>query len=604
MKRAGLATKGIRNFSIIAHIDHGKTTLTDQILKHTGTISQREKGERILDSNPIEKERGITIKLAPVRMSYTLLPTTYTLNLIDTPGHVDFSYEVSRSLAACEGAVLLVDATQGIQAQTMAHATKAADLGLTLLPVINKVDLRSARVDETRHELHEVFGFKKEEISLTSAKTGEGVDRLLKRIIQDLPHPKGTEDRPLRALIFNSIYDVHLGVIAFVRVVDGRLEGGQKLHLMMSKKNFEAKEIGVFSPKRTPLKQLTTGEVGFVATGLKNIRALQVGDTLTMLNAQKAKTPPVPLPGFRMPKPVVYADFYPDQDSDFNKLNEAVDKLMLTDASLSSKSIYAPALGSGLRLGFLGLFHSEITRERLSREHGVNIIITKPTVEYTIETKDGKTRYIQTPSELPDPSQLKRIREPVTEVTILTPREHIGALMQLLQESRGTYRDTKYLGEQAQIVYHLPLSELISGFVDELKSASQGFASLDYRYIEPKPVDAVKLVVLVNHEEVEPLARIVVRQNAQAVGREMVTRVKELLPRQLFAVPIQAAIGGKIIARETKPAARKDVTAKLYGGDRTRRMKLLAKQKKGKKKLARLGRVTITPETFSKLMKV
>jgi GTP-binding protein LepA len=594
----------IRNFSIIAHIDHGKTTLTDQLLKSTGTISPNQIGERLLDSNPIEKERGITIKLAPVTMNYNLKAISYKLNLIDTPGHVDFSYEVSRSLTACEGALVLVDATQGIQAQTLAHVKKAKDLGLILLPAINKVDLKSARVKETQTQLVEVFGFKKSEIALISAKTGEGVNELLKSLIKNLPHPKGKEDKPLRALIFNSIYNAHLGVIAFVKVVDGCLLDKQKTHLIMAKKDIEPKEIGIFSPKRTPLQQLNTGEVGFVATGLKDIRSLQVGDTLTSALAQKAKHPPAPLSGFRMPNPVVFADIYPDQTTNFDELTSAFEKLMLTDASLSKKPISSPALGSGLRLGFLGLFHSEITRERLHREHGVSSIITKPTVEYEIQTKDGKKRIIQNPSDLPEPSQIKSIKEPMVKVTIITPREYIGSLIQLLQDRRGRYLDTKYIGEQAQIIYELPLAELISGFADQLKSTSQGFASLDYKHIDPQPVDAVKLSILVNREEVEALARIVVRQNAQTIGSKLVLKLKEIFPKQLFAVPIQAAIGGKIIARETKPAARKDVTAKLYGGDRTRRMKLLAKQKKGKKKLARLGRITIPPETFTKLMKV
>lgn len=602
--------QSLRNFSIIAHIDHGKTTLTDQLLKKTKTISLSQKGERILDSNPIEKERGITIKLAPVTMHYTLpdsLKTIFnfkfcTLNLIDTPGHVDFSYEVSRSLSACEGAVLLVDASQGIQAQTLAHAQKAADLGLTLLPVINKIDLKTAKIDKTKNQLNQIFGFKNEEISLISAKTGEGIEDLLLKIIMELPSPQGKTEDPLRVLVFNSIYDPHLGVIAFVRIIDGSLTNQSQLISIAQRKRIEIKELGIFTPKRTPLRNLKTGEVGYIATGLKDIRVLKVGDTLT--EEKHEKHLPAPLSGFQVPKPVVYADIYPANNTKFNQLKEAIEKLQLTDSSLVAKSIHSKAMGGGYRLGFLGLFHAEITRERLNREHQVNTILTKPTVEYLIEKNNGGKLTVQHPSELPDASQIKKTSEPMVKMIIFTPRNYLGQIIQLIQERRGIYKDTQYLAEQAHLIYYFPLSELISGFVDQLKSISKGFASLDYQHSDALPVDAVKLSILINRQEEETLSRIVVRNQAQLIGRQMVEKLKEILPRHMFAVPIQAAIGGKIIARETKAAARKDVTAKLYGGDRTRRVKLLQKQKKGKKKLAEFGRVSLPPEILTKLMKI
>ena len=591
----------IRNFAIIAHIDHGKTTLTDRLLEHTTTIAQRELTERFLDSNPIERERGITIKLAPVRMFYTLDARRYTLNLIDTPGHVDFSYEVSRSLSACEGVILLIDATQGIQAQTLAHAREAINLGLTLIPTLNKIDLTSARVDQTLAELKEVFGIKNEEVSRISAKTGQGIKELLRRIAAEIPHPQGKEASPLRALIFNSIYDTHLGVIAFVRIVDGSVRTKQELRLIASGREVTAKEIGVFSPKLTPAEILKVGEVGYIATGLKDIHAIKVGDTITQRGICEG-TLPQPLPGFKIPNPTLFADFFPEEKTTFEELKEAAQKLQLTDASLTLKSIHQPALGSGLRFGFLGLFHSEITRERLRREQGISIIPTKPTVEYLVEKRNGETVRIQNPSELPDTSEILKIEEPVVKVSVFTPREYIGALMQLFEERRGKYQNIQYFGQQAQMIYELPFIELVDGFVDIAKSRSQGYASLDYEQLGQRPVDAVKLSVLINHQLVEPLSRIVVRDKAQAIAHELVAKLKEVLPRQQFAVPIQASLGGNIIARETKPAVRKDVTAKLYGGDQTRKDKLLTKQKQGKKKLAKLGQVTIPADTFIRIM--
>ncbi|OGY18880.1 MAG: elongation factor 4 [Candidatus Chisholmbacteria bacterium RIFCSPLOWO2_01_FULL_50_28] len=600
----------MRNFAIIAHIDHGKTTLTDRLLEYTKTVAPKEQKERLLDSNPIEKERGITIKLAPVRMSYKLpdnLKEIFnfelcTLNLIDTPGHVDFSYEVSRSLAACEGTILLVDATQGIQAQTLAHAREAMDLGLTLIPTLNKIDLGSARIDEILRELKEVFGIREEEVSHISAKTGDGIDGLLHRLVKEIPPPQGVARGPLRALVFNSNYDEHLGVVAFVRVVDGTIGVSHKVHLSASGEEIEVKEVGVFSPQRTPVVTLYAGEVGYIATGLKDIQALKIGDTITQRLRDKGSIPPA-LPGFRTPNPVVFVDLFPEGKTTFEELKVAAQKLKLSDASLTLTTIYQPTLGSGLRCGFLGIFHGEITRERLKREQGITTIPTKPTVEYVVEKRNGERIKVHHPSELPDPSEIREIKEPMVEVNIFTPRQYVGPLMQLCEEKRGTYQTTQYFSEQVKIIYRLPFIELVDGFVDETKSRSQGYASLDYQHVGYEPVDAVYLAVLVNYKEVDALSRLVVREKALAVARDLVEKLKELLPRQQFAVPIQASIGGQVIARETKPAARKDVTAKLYGGDQTRKDKLLKKQKKGKKELARIGRVTIPEEVFVKMMK-
>ncbi|OGV93828.1 elongation factor 4 [Microgenomates group bacterium RIFCSPLOWO2_01_FULL_47_10] len=596
----------IRNFSIIAHIDHGKTTLTDRLIRATNTVSERDMSERMMDSNPIEKERGVTIKLAPVTMHYKLPlnkfeidGSEYTLNLIDTPGHVDFAYEVERSLAACEAAVLLVDATQGVQAQTVAHTYKAVELGLHIIPVINKIDLPSAEVDRTLKELEQVFGFKAEEVSQLSAKSGQGVEALLARIIREVPPPRGQSSAPTRALVFNSTYDSHLGVIAFVRVVDGSLDSHQPLFLMQSKTPLEVREMGIFSPQRTPQTTLETGAVGYIATGLKDIRDLRVGDTVTV-NLKPLATNQ-PLPGYKTPQHTVYADLYPADTTNFQELQDAIEKLSLTDASLSAKLVHSPVLGSGFRLGFLGVFHVEITKERLFREQGVSTILTNPTVEYTIITTTGQTRIIQNPSDLPDPTEIKEMKEPMTRATIMCPGSALGPLMEVLQNHRGVYSNTIYIGGRAQLTYTVPLAELISGLFDELKSASSGYATLDYELIEPAPVDAVKLIILLNFEEIMPLSRIVVRQKAEKVGRKLVAEIKELLPRHVFAIPIQAAIGGKIVARETKPAASKDVTAKLYGGDQTRKDKLLKKQKKGKNRLAMFGKVSIPDDVLTKL---
>lgn len=592
----------IRNFAIIAHIDHGKSTLSDRLLELTGTVAARDMQEQLLDSNPIERERGVTIKLAPVTMSCKLEGEFYQLNLIDTPGHVDFSYEVERSLAACEGAVLLIDATQGIQAQTLAHAQKAVDLGLTIIPAINKVDLPNARTIAVLSELQDMFGFRPPEVSLLSAKTGQGVPELIFRIINEVPAPSGETDATLRALIFNSTFDQHLGVIAFIRVTDGTIKPNQKLSLLSTHQAFLAKEVGIFTPGRMRIDALSAGQVGYLATGLKDIHDVHVGDTVSTSNARSPEGEAiVPLPGYREPKPTVYADVYPAEGIDYQQFLEAVDRLRLADASLTAKPIFSPALGPGLRLGFLGLFHVEIAKERLEREYGIPTIFTNPTVEYIVHKTNGEVLSIQNPNDLPDPSAVSHILEPMTRVSLFSPAAYLGPLMQVLENRRGLYQTTVYLGARAQLLYDIPLAELVNGLFDEIKSASSGYATLDYDHREPRAVNAVKLSILVNHEPVEALARIVVRDRAVKIARQMVDKMKELLPPQQFAVPIQAAIGSQIIARQTQKALRKDVTAKLYGGDQTRKDKLLKKQKKGKKKMARIGKIAIPDDVLTKI---
>ncbi|OGV91587.1 elongation factor 4 [Microgenomates group bacterium RIFCSPHIGHO2_01_FULL_45_11] len=606
----------IRNFSIIAHIDHGKTTLTDRLLEMTGTV-KGQVADRLLDSHPIERERGITIKLAPVTMSYQLpsinnqLSTiNYQLNLIDTPGHVDFSYEVERSLAASEAAILLVDATQGVQAQTVAHATMALAMGLRLLPVINKIDLDSANIEQTTTELISFFGFKREEISRISARTGQGVEELLVRLVREVKPPAGRHEGPLRALVFNSVYDAHLGLIIFVRVVDGALVTGARLKLLRSGINVEPREIGIFSPQRQERTELTTGQVGYVATGLKNVAKVSVGDTLTSskFRTENSKNDVgediESLPGYREPQPTVFADFYPGEEQTFEELKQAVERLKLTDAALTTQTIHSSILGSGLRLGFLGLFHIEITRERLAKDLGMATVVTNPTVEYQVTTTRGEIVVVHNANELPQASEIALIKEPMTKVTMLTPQKFVGLVMEMAQYRRGVYQTTEYVGNRVRLVYLVPLVELISGFFNALKSVSAGFATLSYLVTGTQRVDVVKLDILLNQVVVEPLSRIVVRERVEMTGRKLVETIKELMPRQQFAVPIQAAVGGQIVARETKPAVRKDVTAKLYGGDQTRKDKLLKKQKKGKKRLARFGKVSLSEEVLTKLATV
>lgn len=596
----------IRNFSIIAHIDHGKTTLTDRLLQSTSTISDREFHERLMDSNPIEQERGITIKMAPVRMHYTDPDSKkqYQFNLIDTPGHVDFSYEVSRSLAACEGVLLVIDATQGIQAQTLANYEKAKALNLKIIPVINKIDLPAADVESTVLEVMETFEISDEQMVSVSAKTGENVDQLLQTIAREIPAPEPsrqlsdpTLDSIPRGLVFTSIYDAHLGVIAYVRMIDGDLTINQPLQLVNNATKFTPTQIGYFSPTRKEIDFLREGEVGFLATGLKDVADVQVGETVTTAaaaNKDKVK----PLPGYQSPMPMVYLDLYPTDGDDFVLLQDALEKLRLHDAALQFSGTYSKALGNGMRVGFLGVLHAEIVQERLEREFDLDLVATAPSVSHEVEMTDGTQDIIHHASEYPDPSLLQQIREPMTKSVIFTPREYLGSIIQLSEEHRGRLQEVIDVGARVRAVFKIPLAELIVNFHDQLKSVSSGFASLEYTLTGYEPVDAVRLDIMVHGEVVEALSQIVVREQADQIGRTVAKKLKEVIPRQQFEVPIQAAIGGKIIARETIKAYRKDVTAKLYGGDRTRRDKLLKKQKAGKKRMKDVGSVSIPQEAF------
>ncbi|HCC84579.1 MAG TPA: elongation factor 4 [Candidatus Pacebacteria bacterium] len=592
-------TSAIRNFSIIAHIDHGKTTLTDAFLKATHTVSDLNFTERMMDSNPIEKEKGVTIKLAPVRMRYDHQGKTYELNLIDTPGHVDFGYEVSRSLAACEGAILLIDASQGIQAQTLANYQKALDLGLTIIPVINKIDLPSADLDQTILECLELLNQPEENLLFVSAKTGQGVTAVLTAIIDRIPAPVGTSltatPSDLRALVITSVFDNHQGSIAYVRVVDGELIEKTPLYLRSSRVNLSPIEIGYFNPERTKTPVLHQGEVGYVATGLKDTALLKIGDTLT---TAAAKDRVQPLPGYKEPTPMVFMELYPIDTNDFVNLKEAMGKLVMHDSALKYQSTHSLALGNGLRVGFLGIFHAEVVRERLQREFDLDLIATAPSVSYQVLTTTGTTLTVNNPAEFPDPSLIAKILEPIAKVLIFVPEAYVGPVLKLTREKRGELRNTLSAGSRTQLEYTVPLAELITDFHDKLKSVTSGYASLEYELRSYQPVDAIKVSILANHEIVEALSFISVRDLAEQRGRNLVKKLKEVIPQQLFEVPIQAAIGGKVIARETIKAHRKDVTAKLYGGDRTRRMKLLKKQAKGKKRLKQIGRVQLNQEAF------
>ncbi len=591
----------IRNFSIIAHIDHGKTTLTDAFLRTIQTKSRFKIKNRILDSNPIEQEKGITIKLAPVTLNYKSKKnnTIYKLNLIDTPGHVDFHYEVSRSLAACEGAILLIDATQGIQAQTLANFHKAIDLGLKIIPVINKIDLPSADIDAVSLECMETLNLDEQDILLTSAKTYQGVDKVLEAVIERIPAPSGKRKKHLRASIITSVFDNHQGVIAYVRVIDGVLKK-ENLILMSNQTKFTPSEIGFFNPDRQACEQLQTGEVGYIATGLKEIQNIRIGDTITNTKSNKIK----PLPGFKEPKPVVFLEIYPVDQKDFKSLEDAVSKLTLHDSSLVYSAASSMALGNGLKIGFLGIFHAEIVRERLKREFNLDLIATAPNVEYKIKLKHEEDEiFIDSPSDMPDPSEIEYIKEPLSEVTIFSPSEYYGSIMQLVRSKRGELQKLKKIGERFCLTYQIPFSELITDFHDQLKSLSSGFASLEYKLIDFRKVNAVKVDILIAHEPIEALSFICPEEKAEEKSRAIVKRLKEVVPRQQFEVAVQAAIGGKIIARETIRAYRKDVTAKLYGGDVTRRMKLLRKQAKGKKKLKQIGKVELNQDAFLAILK-
>src|SRR5881397_1111589 len=587
----------IRNFCVIAHVDHGKTTLSDRLLETTGTVPLREMRDQMLDSMELEREHGITIKARAVRMAWR----EHELNLIDTPGHVDFTYEVSRSLAACEGALLLVDASQGIEAQTLANAYLAVEQGLEVIPVINKIDLPSIDLDVVREDLRTTLGFKDEEILLASGKTGQGVPDLLHAIVERVPPPKGDPSAPLRALIFDSHYDTYKGVVAPVRVVDGLLTADDRILPMATQKPSEMLELGVFTPEPRPVARLAAGEVGYAATGLKAVGDCRVGDTLT-LESRPAESP---LPGYRPAKPMVFAGFYPQRSEDYPSLRDALEKLRLNDASLIYEPETSQALGFGFRCGFLGLFHLEIIQQRLEREYDMDLIATSPSVEYRVIAQKGDEIAVDNPAMLPDPGTIVEIREPWMKTTLITPTNYVGPIMDLAQGKRGTLLDMSYVDPtRAMLKYDMPLSEVIVDFYDQLKSRSQGYASLDYEFAEYRAADLVRLDILVASTLVDALSVIVHRDKAQHIGRLLVSKLRGLIPKQMFDVRIQAAIGGKIIASENVSAKRKDVIAKCYGGDITRKKKLLEKQKEGKKRMKMVGSVEIPQEAFLAVLRI
>ena len=593
--------ENIRNFCIIAHIDHGKSTLADRLLEITHTVAAREMKDQLLDQMDLERERGITIKLQPVRMDYIYQGRPYILNLIDTPGHVDFSYEVSRSLACCEGAILVVDSTQGIEAQTLANAHLALEHKLKLIPVVNKIDLPNSDREKTAEELRAAFGFKREEILFASGKTGEGVEAILAAVIERVPTPKGTSDGPLRALIFDSTYDIHRGVVTYMRIIDGSLRSGQHLYLLGGKIQAESLEVGYFKPKMLKTNELHSGEVGYIVTGLRDVNKARVGDTVT--TADK-KTAVQPLPGYQHVKPMVYASIFPTSGDDYPLLRDAMQKLKLNDASLEFEPESIPSIGFGFRTGFLGLLHMDIVQERLTREYNLDLVLTAPSVAYQLIATNGERRTIHNPSQFPDPSTLQSIEEPWVAVIILSPSAYIGPILELVTQRRGLSKDIKYLGsDRVEMSFEAPLSSIIVDFYDKLKSISSGYASLNYELLEFRPGELVKVDILVAGEKVDALSIIMHRSVAESEGRLLVSRLKDLIPRQQFEIAIQAAIGGKVIARETISALRKDVTGYLYGGDVTRKMKLLSKQKKGKKRMKKIGKVDIPQEAFMAVLK-
>ena len=589
-------TGKVRNFSIIAHIDHGKSTLADRLLEQTNTVSQREMKAQILDSMDLEREKGITIKARAVRMNYAARDgETYQLNLIDTPGHVDFSYEVSRSLAACEGALLVVDAAQGIEAQTMANVYLALEQDLAIVAVVNKIDLPSADPQKVAAEVGQLIGLLDDEIVHASAKTGLGVDDTLEAVVRHMPPPRGDPNGPARALIFDSHYDPYKGVIAYVKIVDGRITSGDRVRLMANGKEAELLEVGYFDPELHPTAALGTGEVGYVATGLKIVQDVQVGDTVTLASKPASEQ----LPGYRPVKPMVFAGLYPVDSEEYPMLRDALERLRLNDGSLTWEPESSDALGFGFRCGFLGLLHMEIIQERLEREYGIQLLATAPSVEYEVQLRGGAELRIDNPSDLPSPGETEEIREPWLDISIIAPARYIGAVMELVTGRRGDYRELIYLdSDRVQMKFEMPLAELIVDFYDQLKSRTQGYASLDYVFKDMRPSDLVKLDVLVNGQPVDALSLISHRDDAYSRGRELVENLRGLIPRQMFDVPVQASIGSRIIARETIRAMRKNVLSKCYGGDVTRKRKLLEKQKEGKARMKLVGNVEIPQEAF------
>ena len=592
----------IRNFSIVAHIDHGKSTLADRLLELTGTLTKREMEAQVLDNMEIEKERGITIKSQAARLIYKGKDgEEYILNLIDTPGHVDFTYEVSRSLAACEGALLVVDATQGIQAQTLANCYLALDNNLEIAPVINKIDLPSQRAEEVKQEIEDVIGIEAEDAPMISAKTGLNVEDVLEEIVQKLPAPQGDENAPLKALIFDSVYDSYKGVVCFIRVFDGEVKPGTKIKFMATERTCEVVEVGVFTPKMMAIDKLSAGDVGYICGSIKNVRDARVGDTVT----EAERPTKEPLPGYKPAIPMVYSGIYPVDGAKYDELKEALEKLQINDAALNFEPETSVALGFGFRCGFLGLLHMEIIQERIEREFNLDIITTAPSVIYKVTKTDGEVIDITNPTNLPKPTEISYMEEPVVKASIIAPKDYVGSVMELCQERRGSYINIEYIEETRAVIYYdIPLNEIIYDFFDTLKSRTRGYASLDYEFKGYTRTELVKLDILLNGDIVDALSMIVPAERAYHKGRGIAEKLKEIIPRQMFEVPIQAAIGSKIIARETVKAMRKDVLAKCYGGDISRKKKLLEKQKEGKKRMRQVGSVEVPQEAFMSILKV
>ena len=601
-KTLAQASQRIRNFSIVAHIDHGKSTLADRLIEYTGALSKREMEDQVLDSMDLERERGITIKLQAVHLSYKAKDgEIYELNLIDTPGHVDFTYEVSRSLAACEGALLVVDAVQGIEAQTLANVYLALENNLEIISVINKIDLPSAEPERVQQEIEDVIGLDASEAILASAKTGIGIEEILERVVTTVPAPTGDDEAPLKALIFDSKFDAYKGAISYVRIVDGRVSKGTTMKMMATGKVFEVTEVGVFAPAMTIVEELKAGQVGFIAASIKNVKDTQVGDTITDANNSALQ----PLPGYRKATPMVFCGLYPVDSSDYNRMRDSLEKLHLNDASLVFEPETSVALGFGYRCGFLGLLHMEIIQERLEREYDLNLITTAPSVIYKVNTLKGNVISIDNPSNLPPIESITSIEEPVVKATILVPAEYVGAIMELNQEKRGTYVAMDYVSKsRVKLIYELPLSEIVFDYFDQLKSRTKGYASLDYELCGYKETDLVKIDVLLNGEMVDALSFIVHRAKSYNRGRKLVEKLRTIIPRQMFEIPIQSVIGNKVIARETVSAMRKDVLSKCYGGDISRKRKLLEKQKVGKKRMKQVGNVEVPQDAFMAVLKI